>query len=335
MSSTEPGPQPTWQPGDVANGHVLGEDGVWRPLPPSPPQWRQGDIVNGHVLGSGNVWRPLPYTPARRKRWYARPLGIAAIVVGCLLVLGMGSAMAGDDDPGDANFKDVPPASSPRESGAPDASSATDQEPAAATPTTKPKPKRSTKRTPKPKPKPRTYLVVDVVDGDTIDLGNGQTVRLVGIDTPERGECGSERASDNLARMVLGKRVRLAVSDEDTDRYGRLLRYVDVGTVDAGLAQIKQGYAIARYDSRDGYGFHPREPAYIKADHASKPYTCTKPRPAPMVSRGSGNNCMRGYSPCLPVVSDLDCGDINGPVRVTGSDPYRLDADGDGIGCDS
>lgn len=333
MSSTEPGPQPMWKPGDVVNGHVLGEDSVWRPLPPSPPQWRQGDTVNGHILGPGNVWRPLPYTPAPRKRWYERPLGIVAIVMGSLLVFGMGSAMAGGDDPGAGNPKDVPADSSPRESDASDASSATDQEPVAATPTTKPKPKPSTK--PTPKPKPRTYLVVDVVDGDTIDLGNGQTVRLVGIDTPERGECGSERASDNLARMVLGKRVRLAHSDEDTDRYGRLLRYVDVGTVDAGLAQIKQGYAIARYDSRDGYGFHPREPAYIKADRASKRHTCRKPKPAPLVHSGGGNHCMTGYSPCLPVVSDLDCGEINGPVRVTGSDPYRLDADGDGIGCDS
>lgn len=44
---------------------------------------------------------------------------------------------------------------------------------------------------------------------------------------------------------------------------------------------------------------------------------------------------MTGYSPCLPIVADLDCGDINHPVQVTGSDPYRLDADGDGTGCDS
>jgi hypothetical protein len=43
---------------------------------------------------------------------------------------------------------------------------------------------------------------------------------------------------------------------------------------------------------------------------------------------------MSGYSPCLPIVADLDCGDIDGPVSVTGSDPHRLDADGDGIGCD-
>ena len=158
-------------------------------------------------------------------------------------------------------------------------------------------------------------------------------MRLVGIDTPERGECGYERASDNLARLVLGKQVHLAISDEDTDRYGRLLRYVDAGSVDAGLSQIKQGYAIARYDSRDGYGFHPREPIYIKADRGSKQYRCEKPKPVPLV--GGGDNCMTGYSPCLPVVGDLDCGEVNGPVRVTGSDPYRLDADGDGIGCDA
>ncbi|WP_167880498.1 thermonuclease family protein [Nocardioides guangzhouensis] len=176
---------------------------------------------------------------------------------------------------------------------------------------------------------------MDVVDGDTIELGNGDTVRIVGIDTPERGQCGYEKASDNMARLVLGKRVRLAESDEDTDRYGRLLRYVDIGSVDAGLAQIKQGYAIARYDSRDGYGFHPREPIYIKADGGSKQITCPKPKPQPLVGGGGGNNCMTGYSPCLPIAGDLDCADINGPVRVTGDDPYRLDADGDGIGCDS
>jgi hypothetical protein len=44
---------------------------------------------------------------------------------------------------------------------------------------------------------------------------------------------------------------------------------------------------------------------------------------------------MAGYAPCLPVAPDLNCSAVDGPVRVTGSDPYRLDGDGDGIGCDS
>jgi hypothetical protein len=182
-------------------------------------------------------------------------------------------------------------------------------------------------------------MVARVVDGDTIDLRNGSTVRLVGIDTPERGECGYEQASQNMASLVLGRRVRLTVSDEDTDRYGRLLRYVNIGAVDAGLRQIRAGLAVARYDSRDGYGHHPREDVYVAADAAHQDRTCGPARPKPEPSQPprqpSGGDCMSGYSPCLPIVADLDCGEIGHPVRVTGSDPYRLDADDDGIGCDT
>ena len=62
----------------------------------------------------------------------------------------------------------------------------------------------------------------------------------------------------------------------------------------------------------------------------------------PLPSGGDGGNCTSGYSPCLPPASDYDCaggtGDgpefVSGPVRVTGSDPYGLDSDNDGIGCE-
>jgi hypothetical protein len=52
----------------------------------------------------------------------------------------------------------------------------------------------------------------------------------------------------------------------------------------------------------------------------------------------TGKGCQPGYSPCLPRVADLNCGDIPAskkPVHVTGSDPYRLDGNGDGLGCTS
>jgi hypothetical protein len=53
-------------------------------------------------------------------------------------------------------------------------------------------------------------------------------------------------------------------------------------------------------------------------------------------------SCTPGYSPCIPPGSDVDCaggsGDgpryVQGPIRVTGSDPYDLDGDGDGVGCE-
>jgi hypothetical protein len=51
-----------------------------------------------------------------------------------------------------------------------------------------------------------------------------------------------------------------------------------------------------------------------------------------------GAGCQPGYSPCLPRVADLNCADIPSskkPVRVTGSDPYRLDGNRDGWGCTS
>jgi PASTA domain len=59
-----------------------------------------------------------------------------------------------------------------------------------------------------------------------------------------------------------------------------------------------------------------------------------KPPPPPM-------DC-QGYSPCIPPGPDVDCaggtGDgpryVSGPVTITGSDPYGLDGDGDGVGCE-
>jgi hypothetical protein len=58
---------------------------------------------------------------------------------------------------------------------------------------------------------------------------------------------------------------------------------------------------------------------------------------------GAGGNCTPGYSPCIPPGSDVDCAGgsgngpryVQGPIRVTGSDPYGLDSDGDGIGCET
>lgn len=184
-------------------------------------------------------------------------------------------------------------------------------------------------------PNPRTYRVVSVTDGDTLDLGNGDTVRLAGIDAPERGECGFKRARNTLIDLVLGERVSLGASDEDRDQYGRLLRYVDVDGKDAGLRLIKDGLAIARYDSRDGYGLHPREEKYIEADRTSPAFTCA-PKPAPLVAPPpEEENCAPGYSPCIPPYPpDLDCPDIGHPVQVTGNDPHGLDRDGDGVACE-
>ena len=111
-----------------------------------------------------------------------------------------------------------------------------------------------------------------VVDGDTITTSAG-TVRLIGIDTPERGECGHDEASAAIGRLLAsGDPVTLELPEgqNDHDRHGRLIRFVTTEDgVDLGLMQLEAGNAIARYDSTDGYPAHPREAAYHAAQLAT------------------------------------------------------------------
>jgi micrococcal nuclease len=126
---------------------------------------------------------------------------------------------------------------------------------------------------PRATPSGDVWTVTRIIDGDTVDVQRGATterVRVVGIDTPERGECGFGPASSALGALLLHEQVVLTPgARDDRDRYDRILRYVDIGETDAGLYLIEQGLAISRYDSRDGYGRHPREDVYIAADDAT------------------------------------------------------------------
>jgi len=77
--------------------------------------------------------------------------------------------------------------------------------------------------------------VLEVFDGDTILVRSDQdvrTIRLIGIDAPEKGhparpkEFGSDESAKYLSDLCEGKEVLLEPDREDTDSYGRYLRYV-------------------------------------------------------------------------------------------------------------
>ncbi|MCU1538469.1 MAG: nuclease (SNase protein) [Humibacillus sp.] len=140
-----------------------------------------------------------------------------------------------------------------------------------------------------------TWVVTTVVDGDTIRVSRQSVVlkiRIIGIDTPEVGECGYAEATDALRGIIGGHRVTLtAGARDDVDRYGRSLRYVDVDGVDAGLRLITRGYAVARYDSRDGYGRHAREGAYVRADERSPMAACSDPQGTTWPVAGDEHPC--------------------------------------------
>jgi endonuclease YncB( thermonuclease family) len=149
-----------------------------------------------------------------------------------------------------------------------------------------------------------TWAVTKVVDGDTIWVsrsGISRKIRFIGIDTPETGECGFTEARNALRGIIGGQRVTLtAGARDDVDRYGRLLRYVDVNGVDAGLRLVKQGYAVARYDSRDGYGSHTREAAYVRADAASPKAACAEPG----AGTSNGTTGGSGFTGAWPLPGD-------------------------------
>jgi endonuclease YncB( thermonuclease family) len=90
--------------------------------------------------------------------------------------------------------------------------------------------------------------VTYIVDGDTIDVALGGTtyrVRYIGMDTPERGDYFCSEATEANRAPVEGQQVILVKDVSETDRFGRLLRYVylEDGTfVNAEL--VRQGYAV-------------------------------------------------------------------------------------------
>jgi endonuclease YncB( thermonuclease family) len=129
--------------------------------------------------------------------------------------------------------------------------------------------------------------LTDLSDGDSfhVDIaGTPDEVRLIGIDTPEIGNCEAQAAKDRLGELLANGFTLVGGAAHERDRYGRLLRYAQIavdpaddidgyrdGTLDVGAALVAEGYAIARYDSRDGYGTHDRQDAYWDLDALSPP----------------------------------------------------------------
>jgi micrococcal nuclease len=104
---------------------------------------------------------------------------------------------------------------------------------------------------------PGFYTVLKADDGDTIVVdmnGTKETVRFIGVDTPETHDprkavqCYGKEASDHTKAALEGKQVRLEADPLDTnrDRYGRLLRYIYLPNGDLYQEELlNQGFALA------------------------------------------------------------------------------------------
>jgi micrococcal nuclease len=198
--------------------------------------------------------------------------------------------------------------------------------------------------------------VVRVVDGDTIVVAYGgkqYKVRYIGMNTPESVDpsspiefMGPEASAANKV-LVAGKTVVLEKDVSETDRYDRLLRYVWLTDGAAwtlvNLELIKEGFAsVSTFPPDVKY-----VDVYLAAERDAEATAVglwgdtpidepTSEVTAKPIAKSS--KCHPSYDPCLPIVADLNCPEVRAmgkaPVTVKGPDDYKLDRDGDGIGCE-
>lgn len=207
-----------------------------------------------------------------------------------------------------------------------------------------------------------TVKVVYVIDGDTIEIEGGKRVRYIGIDTPETVDprkpvqCFGKEASDKNKELVSGKGVRLEKDVSETDKYGRLLRYVYIENTFVNDYLVRQGYAYASSYPPDVKYQNQFTQAQTEAKSSKKGLwadnACgenstksTYPTPAtaiqPKITNTSGS-CK--YSCSSP---DRDCSDFSTHAEAqfffnccgftATYDPMRLDnvGVGNGIACES
>ena len=216
-----------------------------------------------------------------------------------------------------------------------------------------------------------------VIDGDTVRLrvrGFQDTVRLVGIDTPETRhpsepvQCFGPAATRRAKRLLPeGQRVRLVTDPTQAvrDRYGRLLAYVykpgrkgPRGSVNWSLIQsghakvyvyrgVRFRYAVPFFRSqhrarknKTGLWGPPCRGNTRKPDpSARRPAPPPEPAPAPPPPAPSppAPGCDPNYAgACIPIYPpDVNCTEIpDRNFRVVGTDLHRLDVDRDGIACE-
>lgn len=92
-------------------------------------------------------------------------------------------------------------------------------------------------------------LIKRVIDGDTIEIENGQRIRYIGINAPETVNpdkkigCFGREASSKNRELVEGRLVRLEKDVSEADKYNRLLRYVWLDELLINEHLVKEGYA--------------------------------------------------------------------------------------------
>ena len=201
------------------------------------------------------------------------------------------------------------------------------------------------------------YQVVKVIDGDTLVVninGKAETLRLIGINTPETVdprkavECFGKEASSKAKAVLAGRTVRLEAdpSHGERDKYNRLLRYVFLADgTNFNKLMISQGFAyeytynlpykyqtefkLAEKQAREGK-------KGLWADGVCEEKKIVKDTPAPASVAGVGENyiCDRNTYNCTNFTTQAEAQSVFIACGGPTADPHKLDSDGDGVVCE-
>jgi endonuclease YncB( thermonuclease family) len=290
-----------------------------------------------------STWLPAARTPRRsepRLAYSARSVVVLIVLVGAV-------GCAGGDGEGDT--------ASPRTAATASPDVRSEQPFAEASPTEQPPAEQPAEEPPAESPLLRA---ADGGDGDSWRDTAGREYRLGLVNTPEQGECYAAEATAERKRLVAdGFRAEVYA----TDRYGRSVAVVTSAEgVNVNVHLARNGFADDRYLQRHRHE-NPALAAEMdeafraaKAEVAGQWGQCRSsgaaaapvPAPAPPPVAAEPGGCHPAYVPCVAVqgdgsgrgnANDLDCSTIGKRVQLKtiGVDPYRLDSEGDGFGCES
>lgn len=97
--------------------------------------------------------------------------------------------------------------------------------------------------------KTENVIVQRVIDGDTLELQNGQKVRLLGINTPEKSMTLSFEATNFLKNLAENKTLRL--ESQGIDKYGRTLAYLFTNNQNINRLILQEGLGTLYYYEKD------------------------------------------------------------------------------------
>ncbi|MEX1003730.1 MAG: thermonuclease family protein, partial [Crocinitomicaceae bacterium] len=209
------------------------------------------------------------------------------------------------------------------------------------------------------------HLVLSVVDGDTVKIsynGTEEVIRLIGIDTPETVhpskpvECFGKEASDYAKSVLEGESIRLQFdkSQGERDYYGRMLAYIFLqdGT-NFNRYMIEKGYAY-EYTYNLPYMFQAEFKAAERVARNAgaglwAPGACDVAQESQVVTpvvrtQETQSKPSTGNSSYSCSSNTYNCGDFSTHAEAqrtyegcggVNNDVHRLDADSDGLACES